>query len=93
MNEINNQMIVLSRREFWTIKGVIAALIIALICTAVYFHDEYVRHVAYLTNRQEFIEQHTEVQLVLAAETFCYEPRGHILKPAVYKGNNLYKVK
>lgn len=93
MNESGEHVIVLSRRAFWIIKAALAVLILALIGISVYFYAEHIRHTDYLTNRRDFIDQHKEVQYILAAQTFCYEPRGAVLKLAVYKGNNLYKVK
>ena len=73
--------------------GCVLCILFALTGVALHFYGEHIRHECYLANRAAFIEQHKETQYVLGGMTFCYEPRGGQLREAVYKGNNLYRVK
>lgn len=92
MDTISHRTII-SWRVIWICVMVVILIVISLLATALYFYAEHIKHQCYLENRKEFIEQHKEVQLVLAGETFCHEPRQGLLLSAEYKGKNLYKVK
>jgi hypothetical protein len=85
--------ITITKRAFWTMKGVIFFFALSMAVLAGYFYGEHVKHICYLENRKEFIEQYRVVQMELRGETFVYEPRGGLIREATYKGNNLYRVK
>lgn len=93
MNEQPESLKVLSTRAFWIIKGSLIFLLGVIAVGGAYFYGEYKSNKQYLEDRTEFIERYKVIQYEMAGITFCYEPRGGLIREAVYKGNNLYKVK
>lgn len=93
MNDQPESVKVLSTRAFWIIKGSLIFLLLVIAIGSAYFYGEYRSNKRYLQDRAEFIERYKMIQYEMAGITFCYEPRGGLIREAVYKGNNLYRVK
>ncbi len=88
-----SKTVTISQRTLWILMTIIIVLVSTFALGGAYLYSQTVKYQCYLTNRQEFIEQHKEVQYVLAGETFCYSPEGHMIQMAKYKGKGMYKVK